>query len=284
MRRLLIRPGGIGDCITCLPVMEKLRTGYTEVWVPSVVLPLIQFADRVRSIAETGLDLLGLEGSEAPESLKENLAQFDSIVSWYGSNRSDFCDSVSRINPNCQFLPALPSADSPLHATDFHARNMGMPMGLVPRLRVEAREQRNSIAIHPFSGGVKKNWPLDRFHLLEKRLPVPVEWIAGPEDKIANAHRFDSLWELANWMGGVQAYLGNDSGVTHLAAAASVPTVALFGAGNAHIWRPRGERVKLVERSSMDEIGVEEVLEAVNCVIGDGGLDPAVSPASFSKK
>jgi heptosyltransferase-3 len=284
MRRLLIRPGGIGDCITCLPVMEKLRTGYTEVWVPSVVLPLIQFADRVRSIAETGLDLLGLEGSEAPESLKYNLVQFDSIVSWYGSNRSGFRDSASRVNPHWQFLPALPPADSPLHATDFHARNMGMPMGLVPRLRMKTRERRNSIAIHPFSGGVKKNWPLDRFRLLEKRLPVTVDWIAGPEDKIANANRFDNLLELASWMAGAQAYVGNDSGITHLAAAAGVRTVALFGAGNAHIWRPRGERVKLVERSSMDDIEVEEVLEAVKCVTGDRGLDPAVSPASFSKK
>jgi heptosyltransferase-3 len=283
MRRLLIRPGGIGDCITCFPVMERLRTGYTEVWVPSVVLPLVQFADRVRSIAETGLDLLGLEGGETPESLVENLAQFDSIVSWYGSNRPDFRDSASRINPNWQFLPALPPADSPRHATDFHARNLGMPMGLVPRLRVEVRDPRSSIAIHPFSGGLKKNWPLDRFQCLEKRLPVPVDWIAGPEDNIANAHRFDNLLELASWMGGAQVYVGNDSGITHLAAAAGVRTVALFGAGNGHIWRPRGERVKLVERSSMDAIEVEEVLEAVRCVTGDG-LDPAGSPASFPKK
>ena len=60
MRRLLIRPGGIGDCLTCFPVMALLRAEYTEVWVPSPVVPLVQFADRVRAISSTEIDLLGI--------------------------------------------------------------------------------------------------------------------------------------------------------------------------------------------------------------------------------
>jgi heptosyltransferase III len=269
MRRLLIRPGGIGDCITCLPVMEQLKAEYTEVWVPSPVVPLIQFADCVRSIADTGLDLLGLEGFESPEPLREGLARFDSIVSWYGANRSELRDAASRINPHWQFLPALPPADSQLRATDFHARSIGLCMGMVPRLRVGACERRNRIAIHPFSGSDKKNWPLDRFWLLENRLTMPVDWIAGPEEQIAGAHRFDDLLELASWICGAHAYVGNDSGITHLAAGAGVRTVALFGAGNAAVWQPRGERVTLVEKSSMSEIEVEDVLEAVARTAGD---------------
>ena len=42
LRRLIIRPGGIGDCILSLPAIELLRTEHTEVWVPSSVLPLIR--------------------------------------------------------------------------------------------------------------------------------------------------------------------------------------------------------------------------------------------------
>ena len=60
MRRLLIRPGAIGDCIVSLPALEYLRADYTEVWAASANLPLIRFADRARSIASTGLDLLEL--------------------------------------------------------------------------------------------------------------------------------------------------------------------------------------------------------------------------------
>ena len=58
--------------------MEHLRADYTEVWVASPNVPLIRFADRVRSISSTGLDLVGI--TEPPMA---ELSEFDSIVSWY---------------------------------------------------------------------------------------------------------------------------------------------------------------------------------------------------------
>ena len=44
MRRLLIRPGAIGDLIVSLPALEYLRADYTEVWVAECNVPLIRFA------------------------------------------------------------------------------------------------------------------------------------------------------------------------------------------------------------------------------------------------
>ena len=55
MRRLIIRPGAIGDCIV-----------------------------------STGLDLVGI--TEPPMA---ELASFDSIVSWYGTARPEFRDAVA---------------------------------------------------------------------------------------------------------------------------------------------------------------------------------------------
>src|SRR5439155_1051519 len=82
MRRLLIRPGAIGDVILSLPALEAARVEYTEVWAPRPVLTLIRFADRTRAIADTGLDLVGvLDDARVPA-----LETFDSIFSWYGSN------------------------------------------------------------------------------------------------------------------------------------------------------------------------------------------------------
>ena len=52
----------------CLPALEYLKSDYTEVWVRSEVAPLIRFADAVRPIASTGIDLLGLPGIEPPPS------------------------------------------------------------------------------------------------------------------------------------------------------------------------------------------------------------------------
>ncbi|MFN0106091.1 MAG: glycosyltransferase family 9 protein, partial [Bryobacteraceae bacterium] len=63
---------------------------------------------------------------------------------------------------------------------------------------------------------------------------------AGPEEPLDNAHRFDSLYDLACWLMGASLYAGNDSGITHLAAAIGVPVVAIFRASDPAIWAPRG--------------------------------------------
>ena len=106
VRRLVIRPGAIGDLILSLPALESLRTDYFEVWVPSRNVPLVRFAGRVRSIASTGLDLLGI--ADSPPSLIESLSHFESVVSWYGTNRPDFRDLVSALNLPFHFFPSLP--------------------------------------------------------------------------------------------------------------------------------------------------------------------------------
>src|SRR5260221_6076470 len=101
-RRLLIRPGAIGDCILALPELEAARADYTEVWAPRPVLPLIRFADRTRAIIDTGLDLIGV----VPDARVEALESFDSIYSWYGGAREEFRDAVRHLP--FTFFPALP--------------------------------------------------------------------------------------------------------------------------------------------------------------------------------
>jgi len=67
-RRLLIRPGAIGDIMLSLPALEAARANYSEVWAPRPMLPLIRFADRTRALADTGLDLMGVfEGARVPD-------------------------------------------------------------------------------------------------------------------------------------------------------------------------------------------------------------------------
>src|SRR5260370_30859886 len=97
MRRLLIRPGAIGDFIVSMPAMEHLRAEHTEVWTSGPNVPLARFADKARSIAGTGLDLLGIEGVDPPWELIARLRAFDSIVSCYGANRPEFRHAVGRL-------------------------------------------------------------------------------------------------------------------------------------------------------------------------------------------
>lgn len=263
-RRLIIRPGGIGDCILSLPSIEHLRTETTEVWVPSGVVPLIRGAE-ARAIASTGIDLLGLPGVEPPPGLIAKLRSFDSIVSWYGANRAEFREQVRALDLPFQFLDALPEPGAKIHAADFFLRQALRQAGgsgvAIPRIDCELGARGDFAVIHPFSGSARKNWPLSRFRELAARLALPVRLCAGPEEALEDAVRFENLYHLACWLASARVYIGNDSGITHLAAAVGTPVVAIFGPTDPAVWAPRGERVKVVSRRSLEDIAVDEVLE-----------------------
>lgn len=194
----------------------------------------------MRSIASTGLDLIGFGDLGAP-ALKQ-LAHFDSIHSWYGTTREDFRDAVAHLP--FTFYSALPSGE--IHAADFYLSQVGSPLGAVPQIPVE-RKPGGFIAIHPFSSSPRKNWSLEKFVALASILPKPVQFCAGPEEKLANAIRKNDLGELARWLASADLYIGNDSGISHLAAAVGTPTLVIFCATNPIVWAPRGRHVRILE-------------------------------------
>ncbi|MCC6291717.1 MAG: glycosyltransferase family 9 protein [Bryobacterales bacterium] len=241
MRRLLIRPGALGDFVVSLPALEALRTSYTEVWTAAAHLPLAGFATRARALSSTGLDLLEL--GLAPPELLRHLATFDSIVSWYGSAREEFRHAVRHLP--FTFLPALPEAGSHLPATEFYARqaeSLGARLERrVPRIAVPLMQAMPYAAIHPFSGSPRKNWPFERYLALAGQLDLPAAFTAGPDEDLPAslpARRFAGTGELAAWLGNAAYYIGNDSGPTHLAAATGTPTLAIFGPTDPAVWAP----------------------------------------------
>jgi heptosyltransferase-3 len=254
VRRLLIRPGAIGDFVVSLPALECLRTQYLEVWVPSAIVPLVRFADRVRSIASTGLDLLGI--AEPPARLIDELRDFDSIVSWYGTNRPEFRELVRGLNLPCGFLPALPPQGATGHATGFYLDQVRpfatRAADAIPRIQCQPTRA-HFAAIQPFSGSPRKNWPLENFQRLARELErtMPVRWCSGPDDPPLDAAvRIDDLYDLACWLATARLYIGNDSGITHLAAAVGTPVLALFGPTDPAVWAPRGSNVRVVRWDS----------------------------------
>lgn len=221
MRRLLIRPGAIGDVILSLPALEAARADYTEVWAPRVVLPLIRFADRTRAIADTGLDLVGVvESANCPA-----LETFDSIYSWYGTARPEFRAAVAHLP--FTFFPAQSLPDMP------------------PRIEVPPAPREDFVILHPESSSPRKNWPRENFKQVAAHLGN-VEWcIPG---------RIDDLYELACWISTARLYIGNDSGISHLAAAVGTPVIAIFMSTDPRIWAPRGAHVTVLERPSVGQV------------------------------
>jgi heptosyltransferase-2 len=69
------------------------------------------------------------------------------------------------------------------------------------------------------------------------------------------------LAELAQRIQSGAAFVGHDSGITHLAAAVGLPCVVLWADTLEEIWRPQGERlVVLKEITGVRAISVEKVM------------------------
>lgn len=223
--------------------MESLRTDYTEVWCAGQNVPLARFADSAQSIVASGLDGLGVLPSE---HVVERLRGFDSVISWYGSNRPEFRDLVRGLGLPFTFLPALPDGQG--HAIDFYnwqARGLGaVPPSRFPRIACP-KVERTFVVIHPFASSLAKRAPMAVFEAAAAKLAaqMPVHWLCGPEEDLKDAVRIDDLYELACWLRGARIFVGNDSGISHLAAAVGTPVLAFFRTTDPRVWTPRGPAV-----------------------------------------
>ena len=230
LRRLLIRPGAIGDFVVSLPALESLRADYTEVWCAEMNVPLARFADRAISIGTSGIDRLGV--LPADDAIAR-LSGFDEIVSWYGTNRPEFRALVASLELPFKFRDALPKAGR--HAVEFYGGGR-FPTIVVPAV------PRTFAVIHPFASALAKRTQFDWFEAMAARLgeTMPVRWLAGPEEVLLDAVRIPDLYDLACWLAGARVYVGNDSGISHLATAVGTPVLAAFQTTNPKIWSPRG--------------------------------------------
>jgi ADP-heptose:LPS heptosyltransferase len=181
-----------------------------------------------------------LEFAELPV-LVERLRSFDSIISWYGSNRPEFRDTVKRL--------ALP----------FQFSSVEYALACSPKIKVPPQPREDFAVIHPFASAPQKRWPLEKFREVARLLKMPVQWCAGPQEDLSDAVRIADLYDLACWLARSRLYIGNDSGISHLAAAVGTPAIVLFGPTDPAVWAPRGSRVLY----PMNQIEPADVIAAV---------------------
>ncbi len=130
--------------------------------------------------------------------------------------------------------------------------------------------------IHPGSGGAAKLWPFDNFLEIARRLReagIPGVFATGEAEEcpaIAGRLERETLPSGWSWMrkppllglAGILAegplYLGNDSGITHLAAACGARVTALFLEKNIPAWEPFGKPRVLVA-SALSDLDTELV-------------------------
>jgi heptosyltransferase-2 len=156
--------------------------------------------------------------------------------------------------------------------------------------------QQPILAIHPGSGSTEKNWPLENWiALFSKNGAVPLTEdkngqvgnafslvvISGEADKTA-ADALEREWQnrevcFANnlslpHLAAVlerSIFIGHDSGISHLAAAAGANCVLLFGPTDPDVWAPRNKNVQIIRarRGKVSDLKIASVKIAVEAAV-----------------
>jgi heptosyltransferase-3 len=134
------------------------------------------------------------------------------------------------------------------------------------------------VLLFPGSGSRRKNWPVENFAALADALPAPLRALVvlGPAEsaleplfvarRIARL-RDQPLGTVAGLAHLAVGFVGNDSGVSHLAAAGSAPGVVIFGPTDPDRWRPLG-RVRVVRALNLVDLTSAQVAAAVKEMTG----------------
>jgi len=269
---LVVHAGGIGDFLLCCPALLKLSS--------SESLELLGNPDRLRLGLAAGLakavhdiNHVGFESvfNEPSDRFRQFIKPFRRAVIWMRDEGGLIQEGFRQCGlTNIQIFPGLPPAACKGHASTYYLQCLGFSETAPFRLSVEPNPLMHDIIIHPGSGGKSKNWPSDRYLALAEALGQNsrlVTWCLGPaEDNFPlsakeSSIRTDSLLDLAQVLGSARLYIGNDSGITHLAAAVGCPTIAVFGPTDPLKWAPLGQQVIMIKRDPWPEI--KEVMAAV---------------------
>jgi heptosyltransferase-2 len=291
---LLLRAGALGDLLLLRPAIAALQragrtVGVMAPSVPAAALVGPGHGDVVEALPSESVRFAGLfaDGRLDDASAAERLRSYDVAIAY--TRDAALVRNLGRLVPTVlQHDPAPPPKGahagewlaSCLPAIGVSAASIAVPV-LTPSEEDQARAHTIAadlpsgfLAIHPGSGSPAKNWPAARFASLARAAGGPrFLLVRGPADDDA-ACELETLPEarvardlplrvLAALLARAGAYVGNDSGVTHLAAAGGAPTIALFGPTDPAIWAPLGPRVRILRADGMDGIAVEDVAAAV---------------------
>jgi ADP-heptose:LPS heptosyltransferase len=296
---LILHPGALGDVLLAIPALRMLRAPADELVLaaqPRIGRLLASLAVVSRHVAFDTLGLDTLFGDDAPPERLRQLVAGARVVSWFASGDQSFTRRLAALAAETVAASTAPPTGTTVWqhlVASVGARAVAATehaccdaMAVAPALVAEGRSAltdagwdgaRPLVMLHPGAGGVAKRWAIEGFAetaqalvdsfgvdlvvhegpadhdavvALRARLRVPARYLADPSlETLAGAVRHAALW------------IGNDSGVTHLAAAVGTPTLALFAPANL-AWRPwaRDARVQVVSPGALSRGDVDSAV------------------------
>ena len=252
--------------------------------------------DRAQSIEARSLAGFFARHGELSEDLADYFSEFDLIVSYLYDPDRIFQTNVGRCTA-AQFIPGphRPDARAKIHAAQVFLKPLErlaiFDADPIPRLTLNhqssiallAKEDQlstlNQLALHPGSGSESKNWPEHKWaeflehlvHSTRLRLLLlggeaegeRLQRLAAalPPSRLRVAQSLP-LPELARRLQECCAFIGHDSGISHLAAALGLPGILLWSDTAAEVWKPPGEKmIALRHPAGLENLPVGRVLE-----------------------
>ena len=283
-RVLIIRSGAVGDLILTLPVLSALKKHYEGLSIDMmgdpVRLSLLKqcgYVDNVLSIDNRVFTPLFAPSGAPWGPALHSLQSYEAILSYLPDADGVFEDNLRKFAGG----PVLTGLSRPPEGRRIHMTHVLMdaleplgvdaiadppeidlPLGAAAEDVSNLASDRTPIAIHPGSGGLSKCWPAERFRALIECLVergcMPIVTF-GPADDAVRRRILPRISDrdvlivenrplvnMAVLYGRCRAMIGNDSGMTHLAAATGTPVIGLFGPTDPAVWGPRGNAVRML--------------------------------------
>ena len=302
-RTLIIRGGAIGDFILTLPALKALRDAYPnsdiEILGYKHIAVLVEgrfYARRVRSIESALLSRFFAKDADLPAELATYFAGFDLIITYLYDPDLIFETNLRRSGAR-EIIRGPAKLENSSHASRQLARpieELGAPVSnFAPKLYLSTEDRHRArqfvagleaplIAFHPGSGSHEKNWPLQDWielgnHFL-RDFAGSLLIVSGEADE-DQIRQLESIWQnprvrfakhlpLSDLAAVVEntIFVGHDSGISHLAAAAGAKCILLFGPTDPVVWAPLNENARVIRAPTGD-------LRQLNVDLVRAGLD-----------
>jgi ADP-heptose:LPS heptosyltransferase len=258
---LALRPGALGDTLLALPALRALRRAGMRVALAAdgAAARLLEDVHEVaRGLAFDDPSLAWLftgqrtdQPGEAPMSA--GLRSEEPVVAW-------MTGSPPGLPSGALLAPSRPP-NMDQHCARFLLGTLaplGIDLAWDDRTLEVTAVPSDEVLVHPGSGSATKNWPAEQFATVIRALDRPIRLVVGEADASPVARleaclgfrppRLERapLEALAARLAGCHAYLGNDSGVSHLAGVCGAHTLVVFGPTDPDVWRPLGPDVTVV--------------------------------------
>ena len=240
------------------------------------------YADTISRFDQADIAHLFTKNSNVPASLINKLSNMDLIISFVSDKEQVMVSNLraAGVKHVIHYEP-FPSEGEDIHIIDHFLRCLDL-LGVhhsnkIPKIFLRDEDvllgekflndrvvdpKKMLVAMHPGSGSRQKCWAVDHYAelilLLKKEMDAQILLISGQADtgiveelRVKVRDNFIlvdrlPLPILAAIIKRSNLFVGNDSGITHVAAAVGTPAITIFGPTDPIKWGPRGERVKIL--------------------------------------